>query len=392
MTARSGEKVVLAGLFTADSDDALFAEDMHEMRLLCSTAGALVVATVTQKHDKPVASTFMGPGKLQEIKKLMDDEGAGTLVIDGALSPGQVRNIEKIVERKVIDRAQLILDIFAQHARTSEARVQVELAQMRRLSPRLTHAYSGMSQQAGGIGTLGPGEKKLEIDRRVVRKRITDLEKQLDKIEKARIEQRKSRQGSFMASLVGYTNAGKSSLLNALCGSSVPAENRLFATLDTATRRSYIQGAGPLVISDTVGFLRKLPHDLVASFRSTLAVAAESNLLIWVMDSSSAWIDQQYATVSDVLAELGAAHIPSLLVFNKSDKLKDSAIRDSIRRRYPGAIFVSAFSKPDMEVLKVCIGKAVLDFGRAKTEAQLIHRETQASHGLSNENSDTYTA
>jgi GTP-binding protein HflX len=253
------EKVVLAGLLTSDNDERLFDEDMHEMQLLCSTAGASVAAKIIQKRDRPAASTFMGHGKLEEIRAIMHSNGATTLVIDCSLSPGQIRNIEKIVEGKVIDRGQLILDIFAQHARTNEARVQVELAQMRTLYPRLTHAWTHFSQQVGGIGTVGPGEKQLEVDRRLVQKKISDLEKKLDKIEKSRIVQRKNRQTSFRATLVGYTNVGKSSLLNGLCGSDVNVENKLFATLDTATRRLFIPGAGLIVISDTVGFLRKLP-------------------------------------------------------------------------------------------------------------------------------------
>jgi GTP-binding protein HflX len=323
----------------------------------------------------------MGPGKLKEIRTIMRGSGATTLVVDGRLSPGQIRNIEEIVEGKVIDRGQLILDIFAKHARTNEAQVQVELAQMRTLYPRLTHAWTHFSQQVGGIGTVGPGEKQLEIDRRLVQKKISDLKKRLDKIEKNRIVQRKSRRGIFMASIVGYTNVGKSSLLNGLCGSDVKVENQLFATLDTATRRLFIPGAGPIVLSDTVGFLRKLPPHLVASFRSTLSVVSESHLLLLIMDASSIWIDQQYETVSEVLAALGAEKIPRLFVFNKSDLVQDPFIRKKISIAYPDALFVSAFNKEDLRMLKERIGSVVVNFEREKQEADIIQRKTNSLVG-----------
>ncbi|MBN2189321.1 MAG: GTPase HflX [Chitinispirillaceae bacterium] len=376
--ARAPEKIVLAGLLTPDCREHLFEEDMHEMRLLCTTAGASVAAQVVQKRECPVASTFMGPGKLEEIKEIMRRTGSATLVIDGPLAPGQIRNIEEIVEGKVIDRAQLILDIFAKHARTTEAQVQVELAQMRTLYPRLTHRWTHFSQQVGGIGTVGPGEKQLEVDRRVIQKKISDLGKRLEKIEKDRLVQRKSRRHTFMATLAGYTNVGKSSLLNSLCGSDVKVENSLFATLDTATRRAFIPGAGEIVISDTVGFLRKLPVHLVASFRSSLSVVSESHLLIIVMDASSEWIDEQYKAVTSVLTSLGAEKIPRLLVFNKSDLTPDPFIRKMITLAYPDALFVCAFSRDDIRMLKERIGVAVKDLGREKREADIIRRETKS--------------
>ncbi|MBN2038331.1 MAG: GTPase HflX [Chitinispirillaceae bacterium] len=372
------EKVVLAGLLLSGDDEQLFEEDMQEMQLLCATAGARVVERIIQRRESPVASTFMGRGKLQEIKTLMRVKGADTLVIDGRLSPGQVRNIEEIVEAKVIDRGQLILDIFAKHARTNEARVQVELAQMRTLYPRLTHAWTHFSQQVGGIGTVGPGEKQLEVDRRVVKKKIADLEKRLEKIEREREEQRKSRKNIFRVSLVGYTNVGKSSLLNGLCGSEVPVEDQLFATLDTATRRSYIAGVGEIVISDTVGFLRKLPHDLVASFRSTLSEVTESHLLLIVMDASSRWIDQQHETVLAVLSTLGAQSIPRLQVLNKCDLVQDPFTRKKIGIDYPDALFVSAFEKEDIRLLKERIASAVLSFDREKKVTDIILQKTRS--------------
>lgn len=371
------EKVVIAGLLTADDNPKLFEEDMQEMAMLCRTADAEVAATFIQKRVSPVASTYLGEGKLYEIRSAMRAQKVKTLVIDAQLSPGQIRNIEKIIEGKVLDRSQLILDIFALHARTVEARVQVELAQMRSLYPRLTHAWTHFSQQVGGIGTRGPGEKQLEVDRRLVKKKIGDLKNRLHKIERNRMIQRKGRNSVFKASLVGYTNVGKSSLLNAMCGSDVLVENKLFATLDTATRRSYIPGAGTIVISDTVGFLRKLPHDLVASFRSTLSVAAESDLLILVLDASSEWVDQQLETVNAVLEELGAQDVQKMFVFNKVDKVQDPFERKKLQIAYPDAMFVSSFSKEDMWELRQKIADVVIHKEQRQRAERIIHQKTK---------------
>lgn len=371
------EKVIIAGLLTSDDNPKLFEEDMQEMAMLCRTADAEVAETFIQKRESPVASTYLGEGKLYEIRSAMRAQKVKTLVIDAQLSPGQVRNIEKIIEGKVLDRAQLILDIFALHARTVEAKVQVELAQMRSLYPRLTHAWTHFSQQVGGIGTRGPGEKQLEVDRRLVKKKIGDLKNRLHKIEKNRMTQRKGRRGVFKASLVGYTNVGKSSLLNSLCGSDVLVENKLFATLDTATRRAYIPGAGTVVISDTVGFLRKLPHDLVASFRSTLSVAAESDLLILVLDASSEWVDQQLETVNAVLAELGAQDVEKMIVFNKVDLVDDPFIRKKLQIAYPDSLFVSSFSKEDMVELRNLIAEVVVDQEQRRRAESIIQQKTK---------------
>jgi GTPase len=376
-TKKDVEKVVLAGLQTIGEEPRQFEEDMQEMRMLCTTAGAEVTASVVQKRDTPVASTFLGSGKLNEIRSVMKETDARTLIIDGQLSPGQIRNIEKIVKRKVVDRSQLILDIFAMHAQTNEARIQVELAQMRMMYPRLTHAWTHFSQQVGGIGTRGPGEKQLEVDRRLVQRKISDLKQKLHKVEKTREIQGKSRNNIFKASLVGYTNVGKSSLLNALCGSGVRVEDKLFATLDTATRRAYIPGAGTIIVSDTVGFLRKLPHQLVASFRSTLRVVSEANLLIIVMDASSEWSDQQFVTVKNVLDELDAASIPQLLVFNKMDLVTDPFLRKRLTIAYPDAIFISAFDKDCIRLFREQIAHAVINFEKEKRVSDIIKKKTK---------------
>jgi GTP-binding protein HflX len=371
------EKVVIAGLLTSDINPRLFEEDMQEMQMLCNTAGAQVVSMINQKRERPVASTYLGTGKLEEISRTMKTASANTLVIDAQLSPGQIRNIEKLVQGKVIDRGQLILDIFAKHARTNEARLQVELAQMRLLYPRLTHAWTHFSQQVGGIGTKGPGEKQLEVDRRLVKKKISELTEKLKKIEQNRIIQRKSRGQVFKVSLVGYTNVGKSSILNALCGSEVLVEDKLFATLDTSSRRAFIPGVGNIVISDTVGFLRKLPHQLIASFKSTLSVVSESDLLILVMDASSEWIDQQLQTVHNVLNELNADKIPSVLAFNKIDLVKDPFLRKKLSLAYPQAIFISAFNKDDISALKECIANEIKCFEMEKQRSEIISKKTK---------------
>ncbi len=373
------EKVVIAGLQTKDENPKLFEEDIQEMVMLCATAGAEVVEVFIQKRLHPESSTFLGAGKLHEIKGLMRSKGVKTLVIDAHLSPGQVRNIEELVNGKVLDRGQVILDIFSLHAKTVEARVQVELAQMHTLYPRLTHAWTHFSQQVGGIGTRGPGEKQLEVDRRLVQKKIRDLKQRLSKIEKNRDVQRKGRSSVFKVSLVGYTNAGKSSILNALSGSDVLVEDKLFATLDTSTRRTYIPAIGSVVISDTVGFLRKLPHHLVASFRSTLRDVSEAQLLLIVLDASSEFFDQHLATVNEVLHDLDADRIPSILVFNKIDLADDPFVRKQLHISYPDAIFVSSFNKENMAQLKEHIGEFVVHYQKKQKEERIIRARTRQS-------------
>jgi GTP-binding protein HflX len=371
------ERVILAGLLTGGQDQELFDIDMKEMRMLCATAGANIVHTAVQRREAPVASTYIGPGKLSEISALMKRHACTTLVIDAQLSPGQVRNIEKIIEGKVIDRGQLILDIFAKHARTNEARIQVELAQMKTMYPRLTHAWTHFSQQVGGIGTKGPGEKQLEVDRRLIQKKISDLNNRLKTIEKSRATQRKSRAGEFKVTLVGYTNVGKSCLLNALSGADVLVQNRLFATLDTATRRTFIPGVGEIVISDTVGFLRKLPHHLVASFKGTLEVVSQADLLLVVMDAASPWADRQLATVNEVLADLSAGAIPRLLLFNKIDLVADPVERKRLSVQYPDALFVSALSQDDMAMVKNHIADIIRTYKKEAAVADIIAQKTK---------------
>jgi GTP-binding protein HflX len=373
------ERIVLSGLYTSQMDPDLFEEDMQEMVMLSRTAGAKVLEIFIQRGQRPNATTYIGKGKLQEIQQYMRENDCKTLVIDAELTPGQIRNIEKVIDGKVIDRSQLILDIFAQHARTNEARIQVELAQLRTLYPRLTHAWSHFSQQVGGIGTRGPGEKQLEVDRRLVQNKIADLKRLLMKVERSRIIQRKRRKEFVRLVIIGYTNVGKSSLLNALSGSSVLVENKLFATLDTATRRTYIPGTGTVVISDTVGFLRKLPHHLVASFKSTLEVVTEADILLIVMDASSTWSEQQLTTVNEVCNELGVDTNHRLIVFNKIDLITSPFERKKLSIAFPDSPMVSAFNPDDMQKLKERIRDIIGDYNRDKAMSAIITRQTKRS-------------
>jgi len=370
----NAEKVVLAGLHIAKTPKEIFDEDLAEMQMLCATAGADVVLTVVQKVQKPVAATYFGSGKLDEIKDFMEQNSCDTLVIDAELRPSQIQNIEKIVSKKIIDRSQLILDIFSLHAKTAEAKIQVELAQLETLYPRLTKMWGHLSRMHAGVGTRGPGETQLESDRRIVQKKISVLKERLAKIEKVRQTQSKSRKEMFMCSLVGYTNVGKSTLLNAVCGSDVLVENKLFATLDTSTRKTRIDGAGDIVMSDTVGFLRKLPHHLVASFKSTLETLVEADLLLAVMDASTLWYRQQLEVVREVISDLGAKEKPVMLIFNKEDLLENPLDRIAIENEYPNAVFVCARDKKSVEALKLRIGEAIESVKRTVLSEEAIQK------------------
>ncbi|MDR0304314.1 MAG: GTPase HflX [Chitinispirillales bacterium] len=369
------EKTVLAGLHISQTPKDIFDEDLAEMELLCTTAGAQVVQTIVQKTQKPLASTYFGSGKLKEIKQVMEENDCETLVIDAELRPSQIQNIEEIVEKKIIDRSQLILDIFSLHARTAEAKIQVELAQLETLYPRLTNMWAHLSRMHAGVGTRGPGETQLETDRRIVQKKISQLKDRLKKIEKIRQTQSKLRESTFLCALVGYTNVGKSTLLNMICGSDVLVENKLFATLDTSTRRTHIVGAGDIVMSDTVGFLRKLPHHLVASFRSTLETLVEADLLLIVMDASTKWYKQQMQVVREVIADLGAGNKPVVIIFNKEDLLENPFDRIEIEKEYPNAKFVSALDKKSTNELKAAIGEAILSVKRVILTQEAIKQK-----------------
>ncbi len=301
-----------------------------------------MVGRVHQRREEPDPATYIGRGKAEELREVSDGVDADTVVFDDELSPAQSRNLEKILGRTAIDRTAVILDIFAQNATTEEGKAQVELAQLRYRLPRLRGRGTALSQQAGRIGTRGPGETQLEVDRRRLVRRAHKLEAELAQLERRRRLQRKGRRRSRLASvsIVGYTNAGKSTLLNALTGAGVVADERLFATLDPRTRRLGLPGGEPVLVSDTVGFVRKLPHQLVEAFHSTLEVVDEADLLLHVVDSAAPEPEAQLDAVRSVLAEIGASNVPELVVFNKADLAPGKALE--LSQGYPGSVVVSA--------------------------------------------------
>ena len=307
-----------------DINDPLFDERLAEAVELVTSAGAGVAQTIIGKRARPDASTFAGSGKVEEIAAAVAAHDANLVVFNHQLSPIQIRNIEKIVGARVIDRTDLILDIFAQRARSAEGKLQVELAQMQHLMTRLVKGWTHLERQRGGISVRGgPGEKQLELDRRMVGERIKRLKEKLKKLERQRNTQRAGRRraGVFKVCIVGYTNAGKSTLFNGMTRSAAYVADKLFATLDTTTRKLYIEPGIHVTVSDTVGFIRDLPHDLIAAFRATLTEAMEADLLLHVVDASSSMREQQIADVDLVLAEIGATAIPQIIVYNKIDKI-----------------------------------------------------------------------
>jgi len=324
---------------------------------LADTAGGVVVDRMIQRRGRPHPATFLTKGKLEELTALVHARDADLAVFDEDLTPAQVRHLEKQLNVRVLDRSELILDIFAKRARTREARLQVELAQLQYTLPRLTHMWQHLSRTGGGIGTRGPGETQLEVDRRRARERIARLKDALSQVERERETQRKSRRREFRIALVGYTNAGKSTLFNALTRAAVPTEDRLFATLDATTRRMTlpsVNGGKPrtILVTDTVGFIRKLPHHLVASFRSTLTETLEADLLVVVADAADPEMESQLEEVERVLDDLGAAGRARLLVFNKIDRLPGEEEILGLRARFPGSLFLSARGGEGLDALR----------------------------------------
>ncbi len=317
-TAPETEKAVIVGLINHTQDERQVKEYLDELEFLADTAGAVVLKKFTQKLDIPNKATFVGPGKLEEISNYIKVVEADTVIFDDELSPTQLRNIEAILECKVLDRTNLILDIFAKRAQTSHAKTQVELAQYQYLLPRLTRMWTHLERQQGGIGMRGPGETQIETDRRIILDKISLLKKQLKKIDKQKATQRKNRGKMVRVALVGYTNVGKSTILNMLAKSEVFAENKLFATLDTTVRKVVI-GNLPFLMADTVGFIRKLPHGLVESFKSTLDEVREADVLLHIVDISHPGFEEQIETVDSTLEEIEAGDKPTLYIFNKID-------------------------------------------------------------------------
>jgi GTP-binding protein HflX len=353
----ASERSVLARLILPN--DFLAEDPFDELTGLATTAGTTVVGTVIQKRDHPDQTTYLGKGKVSELRGLVEMQKADVVLFDNDLNPAQTRNLEKALNIKVIDRSELILDIFASNAQTHEARLAVELAQLEYSLPRLKRMWTHLSRQGMGVGMRGPGEKQLEVDRRLAEKRVHDLKQELERVEKRKAREVASRDGTFSVSLAGYTNAGKSTLMNVLTDADVLAVDKLFATLDTRTRKWMLPGWGPILLSDTVGFIRDLPHRLIASFRATLEETRQADLLIHVADASNPSVLNQISSVYKVLHEIGIDEKDTLLVLNKIDCEGASERVQSIRDRYPNAIAISARSGIGMQQLSMAVSDAL---------------------------------
>jgi GTP-binding protein HflX len=346
------EKAVLVGLATRSTGRTLVNEYLEELALLADSAGAEVVARIVQERPTINAAYYIGKGKAEEIAYLVEEKEIVSVIFDDDLSTVQVRNLENLVKCKILDRSGLILDIFASRAKTREAKTQVELAQLQYMLPRLTRQWTHLSKQYGGIGTKGPGETQIETDRRAIRTRISHLNEKLHVIARERAVQRKGREQFTRVALVGYTNAGKSTLLNWFSDAGVLVEDRLFATLDSTVRQVTLSPAHRILLSDTVGFIRKLPHHLVASFKSTLDEVREADILLHVVDISHPLFEEQMSVVNETLEELGAAGKPMIIVFNKIDRLVNRNVIGYLTANHPDAVFVSATRGIRMSALR----------------------------------------
>ena len=373
LTEPEQDRAVLVGLILQGQSERLVEEYLDELAFLVDTAGALPVKRFTQNLETPNPVTFVGSGKLDEIRQYVEDEEIELVIFDDELTPTQLRNIEKVFKRRVLDRTNLILDIFAKRARTAHAKVQVELAQYQYLLPRLTRMWTHLERQRGGIGLRGPGETEIETDRRIIRDKIARLKKQLEKIDRQVEIQRKNRGKMVRVALVGYTNVGKSTIMNLLSKSDVFAENKLFATLDTTVRKVVVKNL-PFLLGDTVGFIRKLPHHLVESFKSTLDEVREADILIHVVDISHPNFEEQIEIVEETLGELESSEKPTILAFNKIDaftyepkdeddltpKTRENFSLEDLKQSWLKkenitSIFVSAKNKTNIEEFKELI-------------------------------------
>jgi GTP-binding protein HflX len=357
-THRKSERIFLVGLELKNNPAWETRESLLELNELATSAGGIVVGNGTQKLEAPQAGTFIGRGKADEFADVCKNCEVDTVIFDEELSPAQTRNLEEVFKCKVLDRTSLILDIFAQRARTREGKLQIELAQLQHLLPRLTRFWGHLSRQKGGIGMRGDGETQLETDRRRVQERISKITEELEVVRRQRGTQREGRQRSLwpLASIVGYTNAGKSTLLNTLTGASTLAENKLFATLDPTTRRLRLPTNQNVLLTDTVGFIKKLPHKLVEAFKATLEEVVEADLLLHVVDVSHPQAEEQILAVNNVLAEIGAENKPTIMVFNKIDNLEHREIMLRFEQRYAGSVGISAKTGAGLPALLSEIG------------------------------------
>ncbi len=365
--SNNAEKVFLIGIAHPHQHIQETEDHLNELSLLADTAGGQVIDTLIQDRKYINAAYLIGKGKAEELATVVREKGIQTVIFDDDLSPAQIKNLEKTTNAKIIDRSMLILDIFAKRAKTREAKTQVELAQLKYLLPRLTRRWTHLSRQVGGIGTRGVGETQLEIDRRLIKKKIIKLTKELQKIEKGRLERRKGRKKIFKVALIGYTNAGKTSIFNAFTEAHGFVEDRLFATLDTIVRKCQLSGGEKILLIDTVGFIRKLPIHLVASFRSTLEEVVVAELLLEVVDLSHPKYQEHLKVTESVKGDLRIIDKPCLTVFNKID-LVSRGVLERAMRLYPNALFISAAKKLNLDEIE----KGILDImNRKRMEVDL---------------------
>ena len=364
-TAKPSEKAVIIGLISGSQNEKLTMEYLDELEFLTQTSGALTMKRFVQRLPSPHPSTFVGKGKINEIKEYIEENDIDLAIFDDDLSPTQIRNVERILCCKILDRSNLILDIFASRARTAHSKVQVELAQYQYLLPRLTRMWTHLERQKGGIGMRGPGETQIETDRRIIGQKISNLKEKLTKIDKQKSAQRNNRGDMVRVALIGYTNVGKSTLMNLLAKSEVFAENKLFATLDTTVRKVVVNHL-PFLMTDTVGFIRKLPHQLIESFKSTLDEVREADVLVHVIDVSHDAFEDQFNTVNETLNEILELPKPIILVFNKIDNIKEEDSQNFLEtkenwlsKKHNDSVFISAVKKQNIKELKEKIFKKV---------------------------------
>ena len=371
------ERVFLVGVELKKKGAVEGKESMEELAELAATAGATIVGEGTQKLDRPQVATFIGKGKAVEFAERAKQERVDTVIFDDELRPAQIRNLERIFDCKVLDRTSLILDIFAQRASTREGKMQIEMAQLQHILPRLTRMWAHLSRQKGGIGMRGDGESQLEVDRRRIQERISRLHRDLEEVKRVRATQRQGRQRNNwpLVSIVGYTNAGKSTLLNVLTGAEVLSEGKLFATLDPTTRRLKLPGNQNALLSDTVGFIRKLPHQLVESFKATLEEVVEADILLHVVDVSRSSAAEQIKAVNEVLSEIGADNKPTLMVFNKIDRLPERNGKLHWCHEHTHAVAISARTSEGLQELQSELSTMV------RPIRQCIHLKIRAGEG-----------